>query len=246
MDIIKYKKLRNGKYQIITTTCTFELYEEVILKYNLLLSKKIDDKDSILKYNKRWDIYYTALKYLKSRTHSKKEVCDYLKKKEYPSEFIEEAILKLESQGYINDLVYARSFFNNKIITTSHGPLIIKKELQDKGVALEIICEVLDDYTDDIQKDKINKRINRIITSSRGKSNKAIMLKIRNDLYKEGFSQNLINAQLQNVQLEDDSDVYKKQYDKLYKRYSKKYSGYELECKIKQALYQKGFSYGKD
>ena len=43
MDIIKYKKLRNGKYQIITTTCTFELYEEVILKYNLLLSKKIDD-----------------------------------------------------------------------------------------------------------------------------------------------------------------------------------------------------------
>ena len=72
------------------------------------------------------------------------------------------------------------------------------------------------------------------------------MLKIRNDLYKEGFSKNLINAQLQNVQLEDDSDVYKKQYDKLYKRYSRKYSGYELECKIKQALYQKGFSYGKD
>lgn len=246
MDIIKYKKLRNGKYQIITTTCTFELYEEVILKYNLLLSKKIDDKDSILKYNKRWDIYYTALKYLKSRTHSKKEVCDYLKKKEYPSEFIEEAILKLESQGYINDLVYARSFFNNKIITTSHGPLIIKKELQDKGVALEIICEVLDDYSDDIQKDKINKRINRIITSSRGKSNKAIMLKIRNDLYKEGFSQNLINAQLQNVQLEDDSDVYKRQYEKLYKKYSRKYSGYELECKIKQSLYQKGFGYGKD
>ena len=72
------------------------------------------------------------------------------------------------------------------------------------------------------------------------------MLKIRNDLYKEGFSQNLINAQLQNVQLEDDSDVYKRQYEKLYKKYSRKYSGYELECKIKQSLYQKGFGYGKD
>ena len=63
MDIIKYKKLKNGKYQIITTTCTFELYEEVILKYNLLLSKKIDDKKSMLKYNEKCDVYYIALKY---------------------------------------------------------------------------------------------------------------------------------------------------------------------------------------
>lgn len=246
MDIIKYKKLKNGKYQIITTTCTFELYEEVILKYNLLLSKKIDDKKSILKYNEKCDVYYAALKYLKSRAHSKKEVYEYLKKKEYSSEFIDEAVSKLESQGYINDLVYARSFFNNKIITTSHGPLIIKKELQDKGVPLEIICEVLDDYTDDIQKDKIDKRVNRIIASSRGKSNKAIMLKIRNDLYKEGFSKNVIDSQLQDVKLSDDADVYKMQYEKLYKKYSRKYSGYELEFKVKQALYQKGFSYEKD
>lgn len=246
MDIIKYKKLKNGKYQIVTTMDTFDLYEDTILKYNLLVSKKIDDKKSILDYDEKCNVYYVALKYLKSRIHSKKEVYEFLMKRGYPSEFVRIAIEKLENQGYINDLVYAKSFLNNKIITTSHGPLIIKKELEDKGVLEEIICEALNDYTDDIQKVKIDKRIKMIIASNRGKSNKAIMLKIKNDLSREGFSKSVVSSQLQNIELGDDSNVRKIQYEKLYRKYSKKYSGYELEFKIKKALYQKGFTYEKD
>ena len=36
-------------------------------------------------------------------------------------------------------------------------------------------------------------------------------------------------------------DLAKKEYDKLYKKLSRKYSGQELEFKINQKLYQKGF-----
>ena len=39
----------------------------------------------------------------------------------------------------------------------------------------------------------------------------------------------------------DDTDAYKQEYEKLYKKLSIKYSGQELEYKIKQKLYQKGF-----
>ena len=35
----------------------------------------------------------------------------------------------------------------------------------------------------------------------------------------------------------------KKEYDKLYKKLSRKYSGNELEYKIKEKLYQKGLYY---
>ena len=118
--------------------------------------------------------------------------------------------------------------------------------MEDKGVLEEIICEALNDYTDDIQKVKIDKRIKMIIASNRGKSNKAIMLKIKNDLSREGFSKSVVSSQLQNIELGDDSDVRKIQYEKLYRKYSRKYSGYELEFKIKKALYQKGFTYEKD
>ena len=39
----------------------------------------------------------------------------------------------------------------------------------------------------------------------------------------------------------DDNDIYKQEYDKLYRKLSKKYEGKLLEYKIKEKLYQKGF-----
>ena len=41
----------------------------------------------------------------------------------------------------------------------------------------------------------------------------------------------------------DTSDIRKREYDKLYRKYSRKYSGRELELKIKEKLYQKGLYY---
>ena len=38
------------------------------------------------------------------------------------------------------------------------------------------------------------------------------------------------------------NDLLKKEYDKLYKKLSLKYSGKELENKIRNKLYQKGFT----
>lgn len=244
MNILKYRKLKNGKYQIITDASdSMELYEDVILKFNLLLTKRIENKSEILKYNEECETYYVALKYLKTRTHSKKEVSDYLKKKEYSTEYIEKAIEKLENQGYLNDLFYARSFLQNKMITTSHGPLTIKRDLQDKGISTSIILQVLEDFSLDIQKEKVEKQIQKKIQSNRNKGNRVLIRKIYHDLSHEGFEKKVIQEKLQSLQLQDDSSLAKKEYEKLYKKYCKKYSGKELEFRIKQKLYQKGFQY---
>ena len=43
MKILKYKKKRNGQYEIeLESGTSMVLYEEVILKYELLLNKSID------------------------------------------------------------------------------------------------------------------------------------------------------------------------------------------------------------
>ncbi len=45
-----------------------------------------------------------------------------------------------------------------------------------------------------------------------------------------------------NNQKLDNNDILEKQYNKLYTKFSKKYTGNELYKRIKQSLYQKGFN----
>lgn len=245
MKINKYKKLRNGKYELILENEEIlSLYEDTILNYNLLLTKDISsNKQEILEFDKKCDVYYIGLKYIKSRARSIKEVRDKLIREEYPIDYIDLAIDKLRNQGYLNDMMYAKSFLNNKLITTSHGPYKIKQEMQKKGIKESIINEVLNDYTDDIQEEKINKIITRMIKSNRNKGNNLLKRKINIDLINQGFSKELISNVIKNHEFGDDKDIAKKEYEKLYKKLSLKYSGKELEYKIKQKMYQKGLVY---
>lgn len=245
MKINKYKKLKNGKYELTLENLEIiTLYEDTILKYNLLLTKDISsNKKQILEFDKKCDVYYIGLKYIKSRARSIKEVRDKLVREEYPIDYIDLAIDKLKEQGYLNDMMYAKSFLNNKLITTAHGPYKIKQEMQKKGISESIIIEVLNDYTNDIQKEKINKIITRMIKSNRNKGVNLLKRKINIELINQGFSKELISDAINNHEFGDDKDIAKKEYDKLYKKLSSKYSGKELDYKIKQKMYQKGLVY---
>lgn len=245
MKILKYKKLKSQKYQVFLDNLEIlELYEETILKYDLLITKKVDEKilEELLEYNKKYEAYYTCLKYLNVRVRSRKEIKDYLKKKDYNDDVINYVIAILEKQGYLNDLAFAKSFLNNKLITTNNGPYTIRRDLLKHEISISDIDLVLEEYTDDIQLEKIKKHINRIIKSNRNKSNIVLQRKTLIDLNNEGFKKNLIQQEISKIDFADDKDLAKKEYDKLYKKLSRKYSGRELELKIKQKLYQKGFS----
>lgn len=248
MKIEKYQKLKSGKYKVyLEDDRKLELYEDSILKYNLLISKELDDEliEEIQKDNNYLDAYYLSLKYLDVRPRSKKEINDNLVKKGFDSEVIIDTIKKLERQGYINDVSFGRMYLNNKLITTSNGPLKIRKELQQHNLSDEDINNILEDYTEDIQIEKINKQINRIVKSNHNKGNVYIKRKINMDLNNEGFSSSLVESAINSLELDDDENRAKIEYEKLYKKLSKKYSGSELEFKINQKLYQKGFHYEK-
>lgn len=245
MKIDKYKKLRNGKYELTLDNLeTMILYEDTILKYNLLLTKNIGiNKKEVLDFDRKCDVYYVGLRYIKNRARSKKEVYDKLVKEEYPLDYINESIEKLEKQGYINDSVYARSFLNNKLITTSNGPYKIKQEMLKKGIDESIINNTLEDYKDEIQIEKIDKIVTRMIKSNRNKGNNLLKKKINMELINQGFSKELIKESIESHEFSDDSYIAKREYEKLYKKLSSKYSGKELEYKIKQKMYQKGLVY---
>ena len=129
MKILKYKKLSSGRYKLeLEGSQAVELYEETILKFELLLKKKIDNLKmiEILEYDKEWDVYYVGLKALKDRFKSTQELRDYLIKKEYSYDLVDIVIEKLLKQGYLNDELFAKSYINNQMITSSRGPRLIK------------------------------------------------------------------------------------------------------------------------
>ena len=142
MKISKYKKGSNGIYKVVLEDGrTLSLYEDVILKFNFLIVSDIDEKTIIEaeKYNQECDVYYVALKSIRSRLRSSYELQRFLLHKQYPANLIDKAIRKLEKQGYLNDQLFARSYIYHQMITTNKGPLKIEKELLEKKVSNDII-----------------------------------------------------------------------------------------------------------
>lgn len=249
MKILKYRKGSNGKYKLLLDNgVELVLYEEVILEYSLLLNKVIDDKIliDIDRANQEYDVYYVALKALNSRIRSIADLRQLLRRKEYPFEMVEKALDKLIKQGYLNDRSYTKSFINNQIITTNNGPYKIKKMLLDKGVEENIIDDEMISFTDSLQCSKIDKIIMRGVKSNTSRGGVILKNKIYNDLRQLGYDISLINEVINKYEFGNDKNLAKKEYDKLYRKYSKKYEGYELEKIIKEKLYQKGLKYEEE
>ena len=246
MKILKYKKLSSGRYKLeLEDSQPVELYEETILKYELLLKKRIDDSEmiEISEYDKEWDVYYVGLKALKSRFKSTKELRDYLIRKEYPYDLVNNAVEKLLKQGYLNDELFARSYINNQIITSSRGPIKICNDLFGKGISQTIVNKEISLFTEDLQIKKINKIIMVALKNNRTRGGLVLKNKIINDLIVSGYDLSIINRVISDYEFSSNVDFAKKEYDKLYRKYSRKYSGKELEYKIKEKLYQKGLNY---
>ena len=181
-----------------------------------------------------------VLKIIKRASKTRFEL--YMKlKEEFDDDILNKVLNDLEKHNYINDKIYANSYLNNQINTTYHGPYRIKHDMENKGISSDIINEVMIQYTTDIEEEKIKKIITKKVNSNHNKSNNLLLRKIKNELQMDGFDSSIINKIISSINLEDDYDKKQKEYNKIKNRLEKKYSGKELEYKIKEKMIQKGF-----
>lgn len=242
MKILKYTKKKNGLYKLMLDNGkSIDLYENVILDNDLLLTKEINDFDKVLRDNSFYVCYFDAIKMINTRLRSEKEVRDRLNSRDYSSHNVEKTISLLLKQGYINDKTFANSYVNDAIITTYHGPRKIRSDLKKKGVSDNLIDDALKQYDGDVQEEKCDKIINSIINRSKGYGKRYIVNKIYSSLLREGFDRNIIDDSVSKISFKDNKEIYDKEYNKAYNRLSKKYEGKELELKIRESLYRKGF-----
>ena len=242
MNINKFKKISNNKYKVFIDDKVLILYEDIKLKYELLYKKSIDYKllEKIEKENKEYSIYDIAIKYITVRLRSKKEMIEYLKSKDFTNKSINLAIEKLTSQNIINDDLFCKSFINDKINLTNWGINKIKGELEKLG-----IDEVTISKNMNISNDVLIKRIETIINKELKINIKVPTYKLKNKIVTKcislGYNYENILEVLNDIDIKSESDI-KKEYEKLYKKYSNKYDGNKLNIFIKNKLYQRGYS----
>lgn len=244
MKINKFKKIGSNKYRIYFDNETLVIYEDVILKYNLLYKKDIDT-DLLLQINEdnyKASIYDSAIRYIGIRMRSIKEVKEYLNKKKYDNKDIESVVNKLIEQGLLNDKKFAISYVNDKIYLTKSGPDKIKNELIKLGINEKDIHNVFNNIDNGALMDKLNKIIDKEIKLNVKLPINKMKNKIITRCINLGYKYEDIIEILNTCNLNSNSDI-KSEYDKLYKRYSNKYSDeYKLKTTIKSKLYQKGYS----
>ena len=126
------------------------------------------------------------------------------------------------------------------MLLSSDGPNKIASNLRQNKIDEDIIFSVLDKFNIDEQKIKINKLIEKQIKLNNGKGSNLLKQKIIINLVNLGYDRAIVIDCLNMYEI-DDRDIYEREYKKIYDKLSKKYSGKELEYRIKQKLYQKGF-----
>ncbi len=241
MKINKIIKQSKNKYKIIIEEKEIIVYEELLIKYNILTNKTIDETtlNKIEKENLFYEVYEKALKYLDIKMRLENEMVLYLNRS-YDLKIVEKVIERLKKENLINDSKYIKSYINDKISLSSDGPYKIKRDLINKGIDESIIN--IEDLDNTLIEEKLKKLIIKYSNINKNNSKSVIKTKVINYFIMQGFDKEMIINTFELLNIEGDNNKIMIEYNKLKQKYSKKYSGYKLESTIKQKLFLKGYS----
>jgi regulatory protein len=138
------------------------------------------DEDAIIEATNK------ALRFLAYRPRSIQEVRRNLAQKSLPPAVIEAALDRLSAMGYLNDQTFARYWVENRETFKPLGPAALRYELRHKGVANDVIDEVLSEALD------VEAAAYRAATNEarrlRGRSRREFHTKLANLLKRRGFA----------------------------------------------------------
>ncbi len=243
MKILKYKKDKQNIYKVTTNKGEYKLYDDIIIKNELLLKKEISDKkwQEIIKENNQLKAYYDALKSISVKMRTEREIENILKKKEYTEDEINVTIKKLKEGKYINHEVYIEVYIHDRLALYIEGEKKIEKDLLKLGMTKKEISPQLDKIDKSIYQDKIKKYIEKKLKTNK-KSKNEFKRKTMGELINKGFNQEDIISYLDNIEVKENTEEIKKIISKLYQKYIKKYDNNTTILKIKNNLYQKGYT----
>ncbi|MED3623758.1 recombination regulator RecX [Neobacillus thermocopriae] len=225
----------------------FSVDSDVLIKFHLKKGMEIDEF-SLMEIQYQDDIrkaYNLAVHYLARRMRSEKEVRDYLNSKEVDEPVINEVLLKLSEQKYLNDREFAAAYVRTQVNTTDKGPEVIKLELKEKGISEALINQSLDEFTQEQQIEKVSKISEKFFKKNLKESFRIQKQKLEQMLLRKGYPYEVIHIVIDDMdrhkEEDEEMEAIRYQGEKALRKLSK-YDGYEWKQRMKQTLYRKGFS----
>lgn len=201
MKIEKYELTKKNIYNVyLSNGEVLELNGKVITDNELLIKKDIDNElyDKLKRDNTICILVDTSVKYIDRRLRSINELRDYLKNKEEDTIIIEEVIDKLIDYKYLDDDRFTKAFIKDKLNFTNWGDYKIKNELKRLGVNEEIIYNNMTSIYDNIYYERINKIIDKDLSTNKKYSGIKLKNKIYNHLLTLGYSKEKVISIINN------------------------------------------------
>lgn len=242
MKIKKYTKDKGNKYKVLIDDINYTLYDDVIVKYSLLLKDEISEKElnAIVEENDKLSSYYDSIKYITKKMRSKLEIKEFLRKKMINEKVIDETIKKLEENHFLNEELFIKAYVNDQINLTNNGKNKILKGLVKLGIDNDQASTYLDNIDNEVFMSKIDKYVDKKISTNKNSSIYMLKNKIMTDLINLGYEKSDIVEVLNSKEINDD-EAKKREYEKIRRSLEKKYSEDVLEYKVREKLYRKGF-----
>lgn len=140
--------------------------------------------------------YERALNLLSYRPRSAAEIARRLRKADFPPSAIEAALTRLERVGLVDDLTFARYWVENRETFRPRGHRMLRWELKQKGIADQIIDEVLASLDERASAYRLaRKRASRL----RHLDEATFRRRLSTYLARRGFPYSIINEAVQEV-----------------------------------------------
>lgn len=236
--------MKDNRYQVFFDDGTTEkLYDETIIKYNLLVNKDNFEQisDEVMKENGLNDAYYKGLNYIMKRLRTEKEVYDYLSK-DYEKVIVDDVVNKLRDNNFFDEDVYIKAYVNDQVNLSQNGPYKIVDSLKKLGFEEKKINNYLAGIDDDVWQEKLRKLVEKKISGNHQYSLIKLKEKLYYDLMNLGYEKEMINREVNNVSIDNSNDILLREYEKQYRKLSKKFAGQNLRYQLKMKLLAKGFS----
>lgn len=143
---IKQQVKDQSRYSIyVDDKYSFGLSESALIESGLKIGLDLTKEElEALKDTAKLDKGYTrVLSLIARRPRSEWEIRDYLKRKDYETEFIEQIVERTRERGYIDDETFARSWVESRRFLKPVSRRKLSLELKQKRVSAEVIDTVL-------------------------------------------------------------------------------------------------------
>ena len=222
-------------------TVSLDDYLNYRLKENGYISYKQYDE---LKENEALILAYkSALRRLGIKDYSESKMRQALYQKyKLTKGNLDKVIGLLKEHDYLNDERYTK-YRIDYLLNQNSSKRMIYKKLKEEGIEEELIDRFYPKHNVEIE--SIQSKANKYLKTIRNKSLNAKKNALLAKLVGDGFDMSLAKETIEKLDFKEDvnkqSLLLEKEYEKAFNKYSKKYEDYELKNRIYIYLLSKGF-----